>query len=250
MKKIILFLCLFSSSNLWAFRIIPMTLELNKDRTSEYITIENEAGKATSNVPVAILVSATLRQVKINGDEQRPATELLRVFPNQFMLKPGETRRVKVTYTGDKEVKEEVAFRVIAEQLAVEGDQSKQKNKGSGINILLKYVAAVYFSPLDAKAQLEAKATVEASKQKDKSIVMLKIKNAGTGHAIIKKPRLTLGQDATTLANLDGEFLAPIVGQNFLAGGEREFKLEIPTSLLPGKIGKGPAQLKGTLQDQ
>lgn len=213
-KTIALLLLLFTTSNAWAFRLSPMSLSLSKSKPQEYLNVENGAEDAK----VAIELSATLRVVDNRGKETRPKAEDIKIFPSQFFLAPGEKRRVKIRYEGQEDVEIEKSYRIVAEQLPVE--QAEQKSKQSGINILLKYVAALYYSPSECKSDLKV-----TKVQSTKSKIALALKNEGNCHHLLKNPEFTIKQGTKTQKTFTSEELKTMVGENVLAKSERIFEV-------------------------
>ena len=225
-----IFVILISTDKAWAFRLSPMTLSLDKNKTQEYLNVENGAEDAK----VAIELSATLRVVDNRGKESRPKTEDIKIFPAQFFLAPGEKRRVKIRYEGQMEIANEKSYRIVAEQLPVE--QAEPKSKQSGINILLKYVAALYYSPTDCKSELKV-TKVQATSGK----IALALKNEGNCHHLLKNPELIVKQGNKIQKTLKSSELKPLVGENILAKSERIFEVSLKNNF------KG--KLSGSLTD-
>ena len=62
-----------------------------------------------------------------------------------MILPPQSTRSVRVQWIGDPNLKEERAYRIIAEQLPV--NLSKEKPKSSSVKILVSYHGALFVTP-------------------------------------------------------------------------------------------------------
>jgi hypothetical protein len=80
------FFYLLLTTNVFAFRLTPMTLVLDQNKISEYMTVEN----GPAETKVAIELTATERSVDEKGKEIRTKSADLKIFPVQFFLAPGE----------------------------------------------------------------------------------------------------------------------------------------------------------------
>lgn len=212
--RMILFLLLISPIT-FAFKLSPMSLTLEKNSQFKgTVQIENE-----SSEPMAIEISIAKRIMDESGKETHPiVTNLFQIYPEQIILSPKQKRSVRIEWKGDKKIKEEKAFRLIAEQLPIEVD-GKSK---TGIKLLLKYIAAIYIAPEDTKSKIE----ISLNSQKENTI-QLHVKNTGTKHQILKDAVLILTMDKEK-KEFTGDAIKALTGENILAGGMRVFNLKIP----------------------
>lgn len=165
--------------------------------------------------PMAVEIALKERIQKEDGTEENPATKDLAAFPPQLIIPPKEKRSIRVSYMGAKLAKEK-AYRVIAEQLPLEVDGKKRK--GSGIKMLLKYVAALYVNPGDTAPQLKVKVV------DNKDQLKLAVENQGSMHAPLTRPTLTLVKGDKKIV-LKGDQLKGLAGENILAGAKRNFSV-------------------------
>ena len=70
-----------------------------------------------------------------------------------MIIPPKEKRAVRVSYSGPGNLTKEKAYRVIAEQLPVKVDDKTKRR--SGIQMLMKYLAALYVTPDNADAKVD-----------------------------------------------------------------------------------------------
>lgn len=204
------FLFLFSVLPfLFSFKFNPMSqsLELGQKNKSAQFFVENDTSEN-----LAIELSVRERKMDVNGKEELPQTSELSVFPPQMIIPPKEKRTVRVVWNGPAKLETEKAFRVIAEQMNLDVD--KKTKKGSGIKIMMKYMAAFYITPEDAASDLKAKLENNS----------LRILNAGNKHQIIANPKVTIRKGSDKWV-LDEKDLGTMPGQNILAGSERVFSL-------------------------
>lgn len=197
---------------LFSFTFSPMsqTIELSDDRLAVQFFLENDS---PANMAVELLVKE--RSMDLRGEEKLADTKDLKVFPPQVIIPPGEKRAIRVSYVGGKDLKIEKNFRVIAEQLPLKVDD-KTKNK-SGIQMLMKYVAALYVAPADTKPEI--KVVSHASNGKE---LKLTIENSGGRHQLLNAPILKYSiKDQKH--EIKSEDLKGLAGENVLASSKREF---------------------------
>ena len=229
MSRYIIFLFLLSLPA-YAFRMTPMSLEIRpegKDSKTR-IFVENE-----SKEKMAIKLFITKRIMDEKGNEERPAVgDLFQVFPEQLILNPSEKRAVNISWKGDKILKDELAFRIIGEQLPVDLAQTKDQ-QNSGIKILLKYVAALYVSPENTKSDVQIQKGEIDSKNKR---LVLYVKNMGSRHEVLKGAKVIIVQGKKTIATLVKESLEGMINENVLAQGARSFSIPLPTEVTSKNI--------------
>jgi len=182
-----------------------------------------------SNEKIAIQISLAERKMDLDGKEELPdANKLFNVFPNQMILDAKSTRTIRVTWIGDKKPTKELAYRLIAEQLPVEGFKTKTSGQAV-INILLKYIASIYIVPPETFSTISLKSLKKVEKDK-KNMLEVEITNSGNRHKILSEPKIILSsanKTGTTL-ELGGEQLNLINGQNVLAESTRRFYIPFP----------------------
>lgn len=183
----------------------------------------------TSNEKIAVQISMAERRMDTDGKEEHPSADaLFNVFPSQIILEPKSTRTVRVTWNGDKKPSQELAFRLIAEQMPVSGLKTKGKGQAV-INILVRFIASVYIEPAGVEPKLEV-ISVKKIASEGKSVLAVEIRNSGSKHKILDEPRLNLKTGAAAPLVLSGEALAPMSGQNVLAGHTRLFHVPLPAN--------------------
>lgn len=221
----------------FAFKLTPMSTEIQsagkEARTS--FQVENDGDKP---VPVQIVLAKRIVD-EMGKEKYPPAGEDFMVFPTQVILKPGEKRTINVRYMagskGDHSV--EKAYRVIAEQLPLplgkEG-ASQGADQGAGINVLLRYIAALYVLPDTINHKLE----VSTAKIEGESLVF-SVKNSGTVHEILDKYALKIAgklQGAKVSKVIASEKdLKGFYGENILAAHERVFSISLK-ALFPAAL--------------
>lgn len=224
MKYLLLFFLVFISHQVMAFKLSPMTqsLKISPKKRSALFYVENQ-----DKLPQAIQVSMTTRSFGKNGEEinEEVGDDFL-IFPDQLILKPGQKRAIKVTYTKDELVKTEKAFRFIAEQLPLDL-LKKKKGQTTNIKILLKYRAAFYVTPAGAKPSLSIpKSTI----QRKGKMLNFTISNMGDAHEVISDYELLI-KSGSKKYKVNHENGKGVIGENMLAKSMRSFSIQLPKSL-------------------
>lgn len=194
------------------FSLTPMShvIELDANQKQAQFLLDNP-----TNEPMAVEISLRDRIQKEDGTEDTPVTKVLAAFPPQLIIPPEEKRTVRVQWLGEKP-KSELAFRVVAEQLPLQVDGKKKK--GSGIKMLLKYVAALYVNPGETEANVQITEVIPGSP------LQLVVENKGSKHKLLTNAVLTLSHGKEKL-QLKGDDLKGLAGENVLAGSRRIFKI-------------------------
>ncbi len=196
---------------LCAFKFSPMSqsLELDAGSKSVQFIAENETDQV---MPIEFTVKE--RVMDVNGKEEFPAAKNLSIFPPMVSIPPKEKRTIRVNWNGPKDLSSELAFRVIAEQLPLD---VSGKPKSSGIQMLMRYMAALYVTPKGVSSKITSSilsSTPDGMK--------LSVKNDGKKHQILVKPTLVINQGGKKVS-LKGNDVGALSGENILAGSERHF---------------------------
>lgn len=201
---------------IFSFKFNPMSqeIELESGKKSVQFIAENETAEN-----MAIEFSVKERKMDELGKEDLPDTKSISVFPPQLIIPPKEKRTIRVNWNGPMHIEKELPFRVIAEQLPLNVDAKK---KASGIQMLMRYMAALYVIPKGVESKLET--TIRSSKVGE---LILSVKNTGKKHQILSKPTLVLSKSGKKWILKEND-LKPLTGENVLAGSERIFILKAP----------------------
>lgn len=214
------FLILLALPALVAFTFNPMSqsIDLGENQKSAQFFIENETDEK-----MAIELTVKERRMDEFGKETLPDTSEVTVFPPQMIIPAKEKRTIRVNWLGSKDIKSERSFRVIAEQLPLKVDPKTKKK--SGIQMLMKYMAALYITPKDAESKVKI-----LSIQQEGENLKVHLENSGNKHQILTRPTITFEKGKKKLGP---EELTGMTGENILAGSKRNFiikKVKVPAS--------------------
>ncbi|MFL5813753.1 MAG: fimbria/pilus periplasmic chaperone [Bdellovibrionia bacterium] len=214
---------LFSTSS-WAFRFSPMVSTLSPigPEATQTFLVENNNGEK-----IALQIETFHREVDTYGKETRRETDEFSVFPQQMVLEPGEKRNIRLTWTGDRQIKEELAYRLVVSQLPVDLKKPEQRKAGANITFLLQYVASVYVSPGAAAPKI----SVESLRRLSDTKAELVLQNSGTAHKVLKGMHLYLkpeeGSSQKSRPELTALKLKDIEAENVLPGRKRRFEIPV-----------------------
>lgn len=188
-----------------------------------------------SNERVAINISMVHRLMDKAGQESHlPADDDFLVYPPQILLEPNAMQTVRVTWVGDSEPTQELAYRLIAEQLPINlAPPSTQKGKSptGKIKVLMRYVGSVYIKPEKVKPDVVFLSVEHLQSPKGNSQLALRFHNLGTAHASLRKLQLRLMAEQGEVLELTPEQMGEMRNATILAGKQRQFLIPYPANL-------------------
>ena len=217
------------------FSPIIANLKPSGSGASSAFTVTNTGA---NRIPVQVSIVA--REPDIAGKEVYKETEkvneMFRIFPSQIVLKPKETRTLRIRYVGSPKVKSELAFRIIAEELPVNvSDPGKVYTTAvAQVNITTRYIGSLYVTPSGAAPNVSV--DVKRVEIPGKNLE-LTITNRGTSHQVIKSPIVRIkpirgGKEIV----LPATEVKSLVNQNILSSKTRKFNLAWPSNLPAGPV--------------
>lgn len=202
-----------------AFTLTPMstTLDPKGNAATRSFRVENESSNR-----VAFQISILTRDMDEDGKEtNQPAADLFTVFPPQGTIAPGQSQSVRLVWTGAANLTNELACRLVAEELPVNFTPEKDQAQ---IKVILRYMAAVYVRPKNAKPKLQ----VTSFTQTVTNTFVMTVTNTGNAHQPLIDPVLTLTDARGQTQKIAADQLLAVAGQNILAQHTRRFVLKLP----------------------
>lgn len=203
-----------------ALELTPMEVEFSSQGTnaSHIFSVENKFTK-----DIAVELKIYKRRINAKGEEVRDEANDFLIFPRQIKLAPGQKRPVRVSWTGPAEVKKEIPYRLVLEQLPIDFKRKEKEAQKIDIDFLLKYVASVYVVPENAKSEV----IVENVKSRQGRLLFT-LKNSGSKHLVISKFSLSSENKEITLP---AKSLQQVLGKNILCDSALDFNLPWPADL-------------------
>lgn len=224
--RVTLFTFLLGIFSSQAFTLIPISATLTPGGygAATSFHVENE----TSN-RVAFQITMITREMNEQGDETyQSASNLFTVFPPQGVVPPGKLQNIRVVWKGPRELTNELAFRIVAEELPV---NFEPETRESHIKLLVRYLGTVYIRPKSAKSDLKVIGLVKsAGNSADTNLYEITLANNGTAHQGLKNCVLTVTGSKGESIIMKADQLDKLEGQNILAHHRRRFLVTLPAS--------------------
>ena len=215
-----------------AFRFSPFRVKFEPSGAgaNQLFTVENN-----SNVRTSVQIRIMTREIDVDGGEKNTDAEKdFTIYPAQMVLEPLATRSVRVQWAGDPHLKEEKAYRIIAEQLPV--NLNKEKPKNSAVKFLVSYRGALFVTPPGLAQNVTLDFFGTAQDAAGKKMLEIVLHNSGTQHALLRNLKLDLKDDKGSTVSLSGENqLKGVTGESILAKHRRQFMIPWPEGLV-GKL--------------
>ncbi len=222
-----------------AFKLIPIKVDFSPTgkNATQVFKLEND-----SDTAIAVQVSALSREMDINGKESyQNADKDFIIFPPQMVISPHKTQTVRVQWAGNVAPSQELSYRLVAEQLPIA--LSREASNGAHVNILMRYLGAIYIVPENAKHNIVVNRIEKEQTSNGNTNLLLTVENQGNSHAILGD----LSIEVPTGRNIKGvsekiklppSNLEGMNGENILAGHKRRFSIPWPNQLLsvPEKV--------------
>jgi fimbrial chaperone protein len=219
----------------WAsFRLVPIEMDFEPAGRGATQIFEIASDSAE---PVALEIRTYRRAMGPRGEETlTEAPDDWIIYPEQIILQPRESQSIRLQWAGTATPTSEIAYRLIAEQLAI--DLGKAKVEGGQVRLLVTYKASLYVVPPGAKGKISVVSASPATIAGGGPALAVTLRNDGNRHQMLRAPTLTLtaGGRSVTLTEKQLEGLA---GENILAGVTRTLLVRWPDGLPIGPVTAG-----------
>ena len=208
-----------------AFSVSPISFVLKPtgSKATGTIVFEN-----SSSALKAIEMKMVTREPDQHGVEHnKSAEDFFLVYPSQFILPPNSKRTVRVSWIGETNIKKELPYRYIAEELDVNLDSSSVKEGSmASMKVMMRYEGVVYVEPSNVTANILF--ISEVVYKEEQAVLIVVCKNTGSKHKILKNLRADVrfvSKEGGEIFSLGPQELKGINGANMLPGTERKFEL-------------------------
>jgi len=210
-----------------AFTLIPIsaTLAPKGYGVATSFRVENESSNR-----IAYQITMITRDMDEHGEEShQSASNLFTVFPPQGVIASGQRQNVRVVWKGPPDPTNELAYRIVAEELPV---NFEPETKESHIKLLVRYLGTVYVRPNNVKPKLQTLGLVKAtSNSASTNLYELTLANAGGAHQGLMNGVLTVTDASGQSTVIKADQLDTVEGQNLLAYHRRRFLIRLPANL-------------------
>jgi fimbrial chaperone protein len=157
---------------------------------------QGPAANDAENAPVPVEVSIVGREVNLDGKVIYPnsqGADNFVVYPSQFILYPGDSKKIQVQWVGAGSPPKEVAFGFISTQIPLELDKNRPRPKSvvGKISIASRYEGIIVVRPRGAKPLVVVDSAYSVKDTAGTSLVFL-LNNKGNGVQQIKNLGVTV----------------------------------------------------------
>jgi fimbrial chaperone protein len=170
-----------------AFKLLPLSQVFAPTgaKATQSYEIENTTGET-----LAVELTTVKREMDLKGvDKLIPANDEFMLYPPQVLLQPGERQTVRVTWLGNPQPEQELAYRLIAEQLPIDlakkEENVKSEKFSTSIKIQMRYLGSIYIRPNAAKPQVVVE-KIETKSEEGKPMLAIMLNNQGNARANLK----------------------------------------------------------------
>jgi fimbrial chaperone protein len=236
---LIFFLLLGNIQPSFAFKIEPISRIFTPTGSESTQSYDLVSDKPESQ---AVEMSVVKREMDLDGNETYiPADDDFLIYPPQVILKAGTTQTVRVTWVGEPDPKQELAYRLVSQQIPINLKKPEVNNPTTPlttpkaqVEILIKYMGSLYVRPADVQPKVVLESII-AQTDKGKPAIAMILDNQGSGRASLANYSLNLTSAGKTVI-LKPDQLKEVTNQNILANHKRRFIFPHPADLPQGTV--------------
>jgi P pilus assembly chaperone PapD len=202
---------LFAPASAGAFVFSPTLAEFSPsgEKAARQFVAENPGA-----FEVKAEIGAFLRTIDSDGNEHLTPTSDFKIEPKQFQVSAGNKEIIKIKYQGASELRKEVAYRFIVQQIT--------SGAPVGDEYVFRYVTAIYVAPSGAKPEVKITALMRGK------FLDLQLRNEGTARQVLDHAVITLSANGKKTVM---KTLKKFEKQILLAGTQRSFQFPRPSTL-------------------
>lgn len=254
------FLPLTSSAG--SFNLSPWILIFEPDNKviSQIVNFRYESGNSSSpptqgpspkdgeSGPIPVEISVSARELNLEGAVTYPSSmgaDDFVVYPSQFILYPGDTKKVQVQWVGTKIPDKEISLGFIATEvpLNIPPPAEKPKTAIAKVEMVTRYEGIIVVRPRNIKPNVVVDTAYVRKDSTGANHLVMILNNKGTGMQSLKKLSYTVAP-----LDKDGKLKfgdrvqrilsTPInaTNQSLMAGFRRKVEIPWPTELPVGPI--------------
>ena len=233
--SLIFFLLLGNIQPSFAFKIEPISRTFAPTGSESTQSYDLVSDKPESQ---AVELSVVKREMDLDGKETYiPADDDFLIYPLQVILKAGTTQTVRVTWVGEPNPKQELAYRLVSQQVPInfkKPEVGKSTTLTAKVEVIIKYMGSLYIRPADVQPKVILESII-AQTDKGKPAIAMILDNQGSGRASLANYSLNLTSAGKTVI-LKPDQLKEVTNQNILANHKRRFIFPHPADLPQGTV--------------
>jgi fimbrial chaperone protein len=146
---------------------------------------------------------------------------------------PFEQQTVRVSWIHNPNPAQELAYRLIAEELpiALEDPTNNKKNKKGGMQMLMRYLTALYIVPNNVEPNVKLQSALKESDEEGNALLAITLNNEGKARTVLKNFSLNIKDSTGNEINLTPEEIPEINRKVLLAKMQRRYVLPWPKNL-------------------
>lgn len=241
----------------WIFIFEPQSGKISQFVTFKYSggadpSFQGPTPKHARTAPVPVEITIAAREVSLDGKVIYPSSkgaDNFIVYPAQFILYPGDSKKVQLQWVGSVLPDKEIAYGFIASQLPVNQAKEVEEPKVPTVsmNIMSRYEGILVVKPATVKPNIVVDTAYSRADTAGTKMVLI-LNNRGTGMQSLKNMMVTAAPfDGAGKLILDRkmDFEAGLANEatnkSIFAGYRR--KVEFPW---PRELGVGPTHVSVT----
>ncbi|MEI6329335.1 MAG: hypothetical protein WCP16_08895 [Pseudanabaena sp. ELA645] len=232
---VVLFVLLTNIQPSFAFDIVPISRTFTPTGSGATQSYDLISDKPESQ---AVEMSVVKREMDLDGNETYiPADDDFLIYPIQVILKAGTTQTVRVTWVGEPNPKQELAYRLVSQQVPInlkKPEIGKPTRVEGKVEVLFTYMGSLYIRPADVQPKVVLESII-AQTDKGKPAIAMILDNQGSGRASLSNYSLNLTSAGKTVI-LKPDQLKEVTNQNILANHKRRFIFPHPADLPQGTV--------------
>ena len=249
------------SSNAGSFNLSPWILVFEPENKviSQIVTFRYESGKGSANPvqgpspkdgesgPIPVEISVSARELSLEGAVTYPSSmgaDDFVVYPSQFILYPGDSKKVQVQWVGTKVPDREISLGFIATQIPLNFTPTdKPKTAVARVEMVTRYEGILVVRPKNIKPNVVVDTAYARKDSAGANHLVMILNNKGTGMQTLKRLSYAAApldkNGKIRLADKTQWKLAPpttATNQSLLAGFRRKVEIPWPADLPVGPI--------------
>jgi len=221
---------------LWSFSFEPISRSFSPAGRGATQTFHL---KNDDNNFIAVRIKMLTRSTTPDGDEKnKPADELFTVYPREVVLQPNSNQTVRIKWNGPSDIRKELCYRVLVEQMPVDfktsTHEANNSNEKSSLKIIFRYLGAIYITPEGAAPEVVLERHSIDSDPINGRRLHLTLHNRGTRHTILHNLTLRISSQKDHGSNVhlvESDQLKGVTGENLLPGARRSFVIPVPSTI-------------------